>query len=595
MKDAPIDNLDDIKKQISIVIDALEHDDSADILEYLELVNASIATDEAALMASLEMLKNAKTPAIKKLAEDLLKEWRPVGDFPVTDNSEQFADLDQLMIDLNKQVNDPDFDVLDALDEFEDNLELPAPPVSAPAKKVLNTGKVVIGNMLDKTQNAILVDAANEKTMNGNGGISGAIKQFYQGKGKLKEYVADILKFPMVRGNRCPNGEVKLTRTNGVDVIHASAPDLRQKSNCVKGSKAPTEEAQQKLFESYYNTYRMAYILNYGEDQKERSLSCPILGSGIYQWPPELSAEIAGRALIAFRRKYGNDVKIDFYTHPNDLKNGLTEEKIQRAIEKGFKTVAFAPVVDTQPKAVPVKDKTVGLKAPDKALPILPSASAKTAQPVATTPAVDPHKNAIMRFLDTVISDLKSPYANKEAKQNKVNDLNKYRIHPDPEISEKAEKLWPQVVSLAVGLILPQKPQHPASAFAKINVKELYEKERSVSGSDSLRSLARNAVKKVAFAKDPVRDDQIARIQKLIDDINQASNPKDRKECTQKFYYAVENLKSGINKNKAVVSPSSALAKVCDKLIAKIPEQELKEFKASNNDDKSSNQKHRRN
>jgi O-acetyl-ADP-ribose deacetylase (regulator of RNase III) len=591
--------LDEVKEQLRNLTKMLEDDESIDILEYLDLTTAAYSFDETELQRNLDKLKNAESPALREIAVEMQAKWKPQSSLDSSiDDPQAFPEFDQLIIDINNLAADPGYDILDQLDQLDEAIATPAPAikaVSAPAKKVLNTGKVVIGNMLDKTQNAILVDAANEKTMNGDGGISGAIKKFYQAKGTLKNYVADLLKFPVVGGKRCPNGEVKLTRTDGVDVIHTSAPDLRQKSNRVKGSKEPTDDAKKKLFEAYYNTFRMAYVLNYGEDKQQRSLSCPILGSGIYQWPPEMSAQIAGKALIAFRRKYGNDVKVDFYMHPSDLKNGLTETKIQSAIEKGFKSVAFAPVVDTSPKAPTVKDKTVGLQTPDKPLPIPPTAT--TTQPVAApAPAVDPHKNAILNFLDKVTTHLKSPYANKEAKQNMVNDANIYRAHADPEISGKAEAIWPQIVGLAQGLVLPQKPKVSASEFVNVNVSELYEKQRSVSGADSLRSLARNAVKKVAYPNDPEREKQIASIQTLVDNVNKATTVAQRKQCSKELYVALEGIKTHISENKKAVSLSSALAKVCDKLIAKIPEQELKEFKASiQSDEKPSKNKHRRN
>lgn len=586
-------SFDEVIDKVKTLLKEIEDDNTIDTLEFLDVLNASIATNEAELEERLEILKAAQEPKIKNAIEDILKQWKPAISQPTTE-------FEQLVVNMQELVDDPNFDILDALDEFdhlldENNDVVPTnvnltPKAATPApKKVLNIGKVIIGNMLAKTQNTILVDAANEKTMNGNGGISGAIKQFYKGKGKLKDYVADILKFPMIKGKRCPNGEVKLTRTHGVDVIHTSAPDLRQKGNCIKGSKSPTAEAEQKLFEAYYNTYRMAYILNYGEDKKARSLSCPILGSGIYQWPPERSAEIAGKALIAFRQKYGNDVKVDFYTHPNDLVNGLTEEKIQKAIEKGFKSVTFGPVVASDDSSNVVTTQQTQQPAltasgtPNKPLPIPTTTKAQPVQSTAS-PAVDPHKNAIMKFLDTVTSNLRSPYANTAAKQDMVNDANKYRAHSDPEIRDKAEKLWPQVVNLAQGLTLPVS----FGNFSGINVKKLYDQERSVSGADSLRSIVRNASKKVVFSKDPVRDDQIARVQKLIDEVNKASTALDKKERTQQLYYALENLKSGIKQNKTIISPSSALAKICDDLIAKIPKQLISEFKKVEISDKQS-------
>ncbi len=199
----------------------------------------------------------------------------------------------------------------------------------------LGNSQLVIGNMLDNPEKTILVDPANEKTMNGDGGVSGAIKAMYQTKKLLKSYVRDLLKFPEVGGKRCPNGEVKHTFTGGIDVIHTSAPDLREKKNRQVGSQTePSEEAKEKLYQAYYNAFRMAHNLN-SNDSSSKPISCPLLGAGIFKWPAELSAEIAGKAITDFRDKYGNDLQINLYARPEDLKNGLTEEKLNEAISKG--------------------------------------------------------------------------------------------------------------------------------------------------------------------------------------------------------------------------------------------------------------------
>jgi O-acetyl-ADP-ribose deacetylase (regulator of RNase III) len=237
----------------------------------------------------------------------------------------------------------------DILDMIEDAFSQEQKAAVSEKKTASGTNKLVIGNMLDNPEKNILVDPANEKTMNGNGGVSGAIKAMYETKNLLKSYVKDLLKFPKVDGKRCINGEVKHTFTGGIDVIHISAPDLREKKNRTEGSKTePNEEAKEKLFQAYYNAFRMANNLNSNES-KPKPISTPLLGAGIYKWPAELSAEIAGKAMAAFRDKYGNELQINLYVRLEDLKNGLTEEKLNVAINKGGES--FQPPKIEQSKA----------------------------------------------------------------------------------------------------------------------------------------------------------------------------------------------------------------------------------------------------
>src|SRR5690606_15527227 len=152
-------------------------------------------------------------------------------------------------------------------------------------------------------------------------------------KGLLKSYVSDLLKFPKNKdGKRCPNGEARYTNTGGIDIIHVSAPDLREKENLHKSGKEPSEEAKQKLQEAYYHAFIMAYHVNKLQTPS-KPLSCPLLGAGIFKWPPTLSAEIAGKAMQTFQEEYGHDVAISLYMREEDLiKNRLTAEALAEAI-----------------------------------------------------------------------------------------------------------------------------------------------------------------------------------------------------------------------------------------------------------------------
>lgn len=454
-----------------------------------------------------------------------------------------------------------------------------------PVKKTaLGNSKVVIGNLLAEPEKNIIVDPANEKTMNGNGGVSGAIKAWYKTKHLDKSYEKDLLKFPVVAGKRCPNGEVKHTFTGGIDIIHSSAPDLREKVNRETDSTLPSDAAKQKLFEAYYNAFRMAHNLN-SHDHQQKPLNCPLLGAGTFKWPAEISAEIAGKAVTAFRDKYGNDLQINLFMRQEDLKNGLTEQKLQTAIEKGSKGVRFSDNAASskeqanalqKPTAIPVPTTM----APQKPFPATPSStSATTSTQETSKPPVDPHKNAILSFLTTVVKNMSSDYADKESKQHFIDETNQYRVHQDKEISDKANAVWNQVLGLAEGLVIPKLPVVKSVKGSNlgnmdVDVEKMYKKEREVSlgQSKTLNTFARNAVKRIGHIKNAYRDKQIAGLQELVDKVNQANSPQDKQSTTQDLLSALQYIKYEIKSSKKPVSLTSALDKVCDEIIAKIPD-----------------------
>lgn len=346
--------------------------DEMDIMDdgYSDVLQAAMSFDDNQLLEALNKLKQSPTSKISTLATELLAHWQPENAVTVEDEAEDILNMDPLP--LTRRPDDPahddlmqrmnavtaesveDEDILDMIEPVFAELtqqknEIAAKKAAEPqiksalkGNKTSSLGRnLVIGNMLVDPEKNIIVDPANEKTMNGNGGVSGAIKAMFAEKGLLRSYVTDLLKFPKVAGKRCPNGEVKHTVTGGIDVIHTSAPDLREKQNRQPGSKRePSDEAKEKLFQAYYNAFRMAHNLN-SNDKAPKPISVPLLGAGIFKWPAELSAEIAGKAMTAFRDKYGNGLKINLYARPEDLKNGLTEQKLQIALDKGER-VRFA-------------------------------------------------------------------------------------------------------------------------------------------------------------------------------------------------------------------------------------------------------------
>lgn len=202
--------------------------------------------------------------------------------------------------------------------------------------------QIVIGNMVDALEGKMTVDPANAETMDGNGGVSGAIKEYYKKNGKLKDYEADIHKVAPKNGFVCPNGEVRFTSTAGIDIVHTSVPDLREKENRVKGSKTEaTDEAKQKMFDAYYHAFEYAHL---HQVEHAKPLDCPLLGAGIFKWPAAVSAEIAGRALQAFRAAYGDEQPINICMRSTDFNERFTQQNLVAAIKDGIEKQVTEPM-----------------------------------------------------------------------------------------------------------------------------------------------------------------------------------------------------------------------------------------------------------
>jgi len=741
--------------------------------EFMDIFKATVAVDDPDLLLALNTLKENKNPKINTLAKEMLAKWKPVAEGPPT---------------------------------------LVNPKVTKSSAK---KNQRVIDNMPDDPKRNIIVDSA-QKTMNGNGG-----------------------------------GEVKHTHTDGVDVIHTSVPDLRVKGNRKVGSKTePTDEAKDKLYQVYYNAFRMAHNLNSNDNGKSsKPLSCPVLGSGKFKWPAEVSAEIAGKAMGAFRAKYGNDLQIDLFMRREDLNNRITQAKLQTVVDKGIqshsteksdpknanalKTIAEinqfikkirsykdnqqrlkplasdlekiinsglplnsklwevdlliqrtldlaesqnyraisaninlaletssnankskketvvrfssgAAITDmhgrppheykrqknkknqelpsieelntsplrtvyvtvtypqnsklnpverafkkltngtflhnlesaskdlrdtiattTDPSAATewaeqLKDDLISAKATDNVIvasfqlpdilfhgmdpenseqnsrnyldttllkklvateegksllkinqtalysefdiakeqvqtpsPLQPRATSTSSSTVAPTlpplpvraftsvpenkqPPIDPRKNSVMAFLSTVQKNMASPYASKEAKQHLIDDANKYRIHPDKEISDKANAIWSKLVGFSIGLVVPPLPvrkTEKASDLQDVDIGKMYKNERSVSldRNKTLNAFALNAVRRITFVKNPDRDNQIAGLQALVYKVNDAKDPDTENAATRELVLALLHVKYQISHAKKAISPASALNAVCDKIMSSIP------------------------
>lgn len=235
------------------------------------------------------------------------------------------------------------------------------PKIQAEEKVAQNTNislpggaQIVIGNMVENLEGKMIVDPANAKTMDGNGGVSGAIKAYFKKKGKLEQYEADIHKVKPKDGFVCPNGEVRFTSTDGVDIVHTSVPDLREKENRVKGSKTKaTDEAKQKMFEAYYHAFEYAHL---HQVELVKPLECPLLGAGIFEWPAQVSAEMAGRALQAFRNAYGDRLQINICIRPEDLNQKFTSQNLKQAILDGIEMQMAEPMKPAPMQKLEFKD-----------------------------------------------------------------------------------------------------------------------------------------------------------------------------------------------------------------------------------------------
>lgn len=202
--------------------------------------------------------------------------------------------------------------------------------------------QIVIGNMVENLEGKIIVDPANAKTMDGTGGVSGAIKAYYKKIGQYDKYEDDIHKVKAKDGFVCPNGEVRFTNSAGIDIVHTSVPDLRDKANHVKG--VPTDEAKQKMFDAYYHAFEYAHL---HQVENVKALDCPLLGAGIFEWPPQISAEMAGRAMQAFRTAYGEALQINICTRADDLNKKFSLQDLEAALLGGIEKQENDPMKPT--------------------------------------------------------------------------------------------------------------------------------------------------------------------------------------------------------------------------------------------------------
>ncbi len=198
---------------------------------------------------------------------------------------------------------------------------------------------IVIGNMVEALEGKMIVDPANAVTMDGKGGVSGAIKAYFKKIGKLDLYEKDIHKIEPKNGFVCPNGEVRFTSTDGIEIVHTSVADLRNKDN-LENNKA-TDEAKQKMFDAYYRAFEFAHL---HQAEQTKSLDCPLLGAGIFKWSPQESATIAGRALQAFRTAYDDKLQINICIRPSDFNEEFTKENLVTAILNGVEQQVIDPV-----------------------------------------------------------------------------------------------------------------------------------------------------------------------------------------------------------------------------------------------------------
>ncbi len=193
--------------------------------------------------------------------------------------------------------------------------------------------------MVEALESKVIVDPAKAINMDGGGGVSGAIKGYFKEIGKLPLYLNDIHNVKPKNGLVCPNGEVRYTNTGGIEIIHTSVPDLRNKHNLLNDE--ATIEAKQKMFEAYFHVFEYAHL---HQVDPQKMLHCPLLGAGIYKWPQQESATIAGRALAAFRTAYGDRLQINICMRPVDFTEQFTQENLVTAITEGMELQTIEPM-----------------------------------------------------------------------------------------------------------------------------------------------------------------------------------------------------------------------------------------------------------
>ncbi len=151
--------------------------------------------------------------------------------------------------------------------------------------------KILIGNITEEEVDAI-VNAANNDLIAG-GGVCGAI---HKAAGK------ELEKLTVTMGG-CETGKAKYTEGFNLKtkfIIHTVAP--RYNNPFYKYEKSKEE----LLFSCYQES------LNIAESLKLKSISFPALGTGVYGWSHQQSAEIATKAIFEWLKKTQSKIQIRY-------------------------------------------------------------------------------------------------------------------------------------------------------------------------------------------------------------------------------------------------------------------------------------------
>lgn len=127
-----------------------------------------------------------------------------------------------------------------------------------------------------------IVNAANERML-GGGGVDGAIH-----RAAGPQLLEECRQVPEVRpGVRCPTGEARITRGYGLPakfVIHTVGPVW-------SGGERGEEEL---LARCYWSSLALA------RDNAIRTIAFPAISTGVYRFPLDRAAMIAGRTVSSF-------------------------------------------------------------------------------------------------------------------------------------------------------------------------------------------------------------------------------------------------------------------------------------------------------
>jgi O-acetyl-ADP-ribose deacetylase (regulator of RNase III) len=205
------------------------------------------------------------------------------------------------------------------------------------------------------------VNAANPNLL-GRGGISGMILRA-AGQAvvdECKSFTGE--KNKKVKGGveRCKTSDVRITTAgdipNTAAIIHTPAPDYRpiRKMKLLgplgkkKRNKAK-QDARQQLIDCYLKSLVAA------NDMGMNGIRLPILGAGIFKWPPKKAAEIAAEAVATFRAlKPDSNLQVQFILYPPKMSK-LNPLKYKRENEKFEKIKSIlSEMAAVESKATPV-------------------------------------------------------------------------------------------------------------------------------------------------------------------------------------------------------------------------------------------------